>query len=183
MSTGRFIAVVGPSGVGKDTVIDAVCARDPGIRRVRRVITRSTETSGEDADAVTPEEFENRVRQRAFALHWRAHGLQYGIPSSVDTDLSAGRDVLANLSRAVLPELAVRFDRSMIVFLSAAPEVLAARLAIRGRETAEEQARRLKRADFRIADGLNPVVIRNEGTLNETVDAFLATLQSGKAQR
>ncbi|MDX1779769.1 MAG: phosphonate metabolism protein/1,5-bisphosphokinase (PRPP-forming) PhnN [Thalassovita sp.] len=181
MSAGRFIAVVGPSGVGKDTVMDAGCVRAPGMVRARRVITRSAEAGGEDADAVTLEEFENRVRQGAFALHWQAHGLRYGIPASVDGDLSAGRDVLANLSRAVLPELAMRFDRSMIVLLTAAPEVLAARLATRGRETAEEQAKRLQRADFRLADGLNPVVIRNEGTLNETVDAFLGALQAERA--
>ncbi|MBR9650536.1 phosphonate metabolism protein/1,5-bisphosphokinase (PRPP-forming) PhnN [Thalassovita aquimarina] len=181
MIPGRFIAVVGPSGVGKDTVMEAVCARHPEIRRVRRVITRSAEAGCEDAEAVTPEEFEAQVRRGDFALHWQAHGMRYGIPASVDAELSAGRDVLANLSRAVLPELEKRFDRSMIVSITASPQVLAARLAARGRETAEEQAKRLQRADFRLAEGLNPVVIRNDGTLDEAVAAFSAALQPERA--
>ncbi len=181
MIPGRFIAVVGPSGVGKDTVMEAVCTRHPEIRRVRRVITRSAEAGCEDAEAVTPEEFEAQVRRGDFALHWQAHGMRYGIPASVDAELSAGRDVLANLSRAVLPELEKRFDRSMIVSITASPQVLAARLAARGRETAEEQAKRLQRADFRLAEGLNPVVIRNDGTLDEAVAAFSAALQPERA--
>ncbi|MEM9552294.1 MAG: phosphonate metabolism protein/1,5-bisphosphokinase (PRPP-forming) PhnN, partial [Pseudomonadota bacterium] len=33
------IAVVGPSGVGKDSVLQAMCATDPRLRLVRRTIT------------------------------------------------------------------------------------------------------------------------------------------------
>ncbi|WP_323781349.1 phosphonate metabolism protein/1,5-bisphosphokinase (PRPP-forming) PhnN [Thalassovita sp.] len=181
MIPGRFIAVVGPSGVGKDTVMEAVCDRHPEIRRVRRVITRSAEAGGEDADAVTFEEFEARAQRGDFALFWDAHGLRYGIPASVYVDLAEGRDVLANLSRAVLPELETRFDRSMIFSITASAQVLAARLAARGRETEEEQTKRLQRADFRLAEGLNPVVIRNDGTLGEAVAAFSAALQPERA--
>ena len=176
MTMGRFIAVVGPSGAGKDSVMEAVCERHPELRRVRRVITRSSEAVGEDAESVTADRFAEMVEEGAFALHWPAHGLRYGIPASVDDDLMAGRDVLANLSRAVLPQLAQRFERSMIVLITAAPEVLATRLANRGRETAEDRRLRLQRADFALAEGLNPVVIRNEGPLDQAVVAFEAAL-------
>jgi len=44
--TGTLIAVVGPSGVGKDSVIDAVSDR-LGIAKVRRVITRDAALGGE----------------------------------------------------------------------------------------------------------------------------------------
>ncbi|CUH64803.1 Ribose 1,5-bisphosphate phosphokinase PhnN [Thalassovita gelatinovora] len=161
--------------------MEAICARNCDILRVRRVITRNADAGGEDAEAVTPEVFEARVQRGDFALHWQAHGLRYGIPASVDAALKAGRDVLANLSRAVLPELATRFDRPVIVLLTATPQVLAARLSTRGRESAEEQVNRLKRADFKLAEGLNPIVIRNDGTLDSTVDAFTAALQPERA--
>lgn len=179
--TGRFIAVVGPSGAGKDTVMQAICARHPELVRVRRVITRSAEAVGEDAEAVSEPGFAKMVQEGAFVLHWRAHGLGYGIPASVLRDLGAGRDVLANLSRSVLSELPLKFRHSMVVVITASSEVLARRLAERGREDAQGQAKRLQRAEYQISGGVQPVVIRNEGTLQQTVAAFEAALQSGSA--
>lgn len=181
MKRGRFIAVVGPSGAGKDTVMEAVCQRHPELVKVRRVITRSAEAVGEDAEGVSDTVFEEMVRTGAFALHWRAHGLRYGIPAGVNDDLAAGRDVLANLSRAVLPELAGLFERSVIVLITASDKVLAERIALRGRESVEDQAKRMKRSDFALAEGLNPIVIRNEGPLEQAVSAFEAMLQPARA--
>ncbi len=57
MSLVPVIAVVGPSGVGKDSVMDALVARVPGIRRVRRVITRPEGEEGEAFDRVSVDEF------------------------------------------------------------------------------------------------------------------------------
>ena len=101
--TGRFIAIVGASGVGKDSVMAALAARDPRLRLVRRVITRPSDAGGEDFDGVTADAFHARAAQGDFALHWPAHGLHYAIPATVLDDLAAGRDMLANLSRAALP--------------------------------------------------------------------------------
>ena len=77
--TPRLIAVVGPSGAGKDTLMEAAVARSPHIRLARRTITRPTDAGGERFEGVTPEAFEILLRNRAFALHWQAHGLSYGI--------------------------------------------------------------------------------------------------------
>lgn len=107
--------------------------------------------------------------------------MSYGIPASVDAALAEGRDVMANLSRSVLPLLQERFARSAIVLITAPAEVLAMRLAARGRETPEEQARRLKRAQFQLAEGLAPIVIQNDGTLAEAVAGIEAALQPERA--
>lgn len=178
---GRFIAVVGPSGAGKDSVMEAYCAAHPDVMRTRRVITRSEEAVGEEADGVSPAEFDALAAAGGFALHWQAHGLSYGIPASVEAALAEGRDVMANLSRSVLPLLQDRFARSAIVLITAPAEVLAMRLATRGRETPEEQARRLKRAQFQLAEGLDPIVIQNDGTLAEAVAGIEAALQPERA--
>ena len=89
MNRGRLIAVVGPSGVGKDSVMAGLIAARPDMRLVRRTITRAPDLGGEDYDAVTPEAFAEAARNGAFCVHWSAHGLSYGIPADVLRTLPA----------------------------------------------------------------------------------------------
>ena len=99
-----LVLVVGPSGAGKDTLLDAArrkLAGDTRFRFVRRVITRPANAGGEDHDPVTEAEFATRH----FALQWQAHGLRYGIPADIADDLASGRVVIANVSRAVIAEV------------------------------------------------------------------------------
>ena len=180
---GRFIAVVGPSGVGKDSVMMALAAMEPRLTLARRVISRPTDAGGEDFEGVTAAEFGDRRNGGAFALWWQAHGLFYGIPATVDTALAAGQDVLANLSRAVLPQMACRFARTDILMLTAPAEVLAARLAARGREDASEITRRLARADFALPDGTVAHQISNAGPLAQTVTAVRDALYPVRLKR
>lgn len=173
--TGRLIGVVGPSGVGKDTVMQAVAADWPGLHLVRRVITRPEDAGGEDFEGVSADAFAQRAEAGAFALHWEAHGLRYGIPVEVGEMLADGGVAMVNLSRAVLTEAQARFPGFSVLSLTAAPEVLARRLTGRGRESADEIAQRLARAGTGLPGGLDHVVtIDNSGALGDTVAAVRA---------
>ncbi|GFE66133.1 phosphonate metabolism protein/1,5-bisphosphokinase (PRPP-forming) PhnN [Litoreibacter roseus] len=173
--TGRFIAVVGPSGVGKDTVMAALAKADPRLHIVRRVITRDPEAGGEEFDAATVEEFNRMVADDAFALHWGAHDLNYGIPASVD-DLLRENDALANLSRGVLDQARMRFDDVLVLALTADREVLARRLAARGRESAPDIAKRLDRAGCALPSDIEVITIDNSGPLENTVSHAISAL-------
>ena len=177
MSVGRLIAVVGPSGVGKDSVMAGMIAARPDMRLVRRTITRAPGLGGEDYDAVTPEAFDAAAQDGAFCVHWTAHGLSYGIPSDVLTDVQRGKDCLANFSRSALEQANAIFPNLTVLNITASPATLARRLAGRGRETEAEIAARLAQADKCLPAGLNVVTITNDGALEDTVTMALAALQ------
>ena len=170
----RLVAVVGPSGAGKDTLMAMAGRACPDIRTARRVITRPTEAGGEDFDGVTEAEFARRLDQGDFALHWRAHGLGYGIPSD---QLSGSGTVLLNLSRAVLAQAMARYPSLVVVLVTAPAPILAARLAARGREDTRDQASRLERASFGLPAALPFREVVNDGTAEEGLARFLQALQ------
>lgn len=174
---GRLFAVVGPSGAGKDTLIDAARAARPDLVVVRRVVTRPQSAGGEDFEGVTDAGFDARLRAGEFALWWKANGLRYGIPAATLALREAGRDVLFNGSRAALDQAAVRFPDLVVIRVTAPSQVLMERLLARGRETREEITARIARAGLDLPAGLQVVDVINDGPLPEATAAFLAALQ------
>ena len=177
MSAGRLIAVVGPSGVGKDSVIAGIVASGDRFVRVKRTITRPPGLGGEDYDAVTQDEFDQRVRDGAFCVHWTAHGLSYGIPAQVCDDVRKGTNRIANLSRSALSEAARVFPGMIVLNITARPETLARRLSGRGRESAPEIANRLAQASKPLPEGIDVIHLSNDGPLSETISNALGALQ------
>lgn len=175
---GKLIYLMGPSGSGKDSLIEAarVPLRAFNCEIIRRVITRSAEAVGEDAIGVTPEEFERRLQAGDFSLAWRANGLAYGIPIEMDKWLHAGRNVLVNGSRANLRQALERYPALLPILLTVEDDVLRERLLRRGRETSEQiDARLARNALFkdRRATDLPVHLIDNSGDLTQAVSQLL----------
>ena len=145
---GRLVLVVGPSGAGKDTLLrlaQAACAGDRDIVFPRRVVTRAS-SADEDNIAVSPDEFRRAREHGDFAVHWDAHGHSYALPREINGDIRAGRTVVANVSRTVLGALRRAYADVVVVAITAPPEVLAARLAARARQSDGDIAERLTRS-------------------------------------
>ena len=172
MTPGYLVLIVGPSGAGKDTLLNLArthfAAREDVVFQ-RRVITRPADTT-EDHEPVTEAEFEGRD----FALSWRAHGLCYGIPLDLEARLAAGTTVITNVSRTIIAGARLRF-RTFVIEITASPDVLAARLAGRGRETSTDIA-------ARIARNVTPIrpdsVIVNDGTPAEAGKQLISVLEA-----
>lgn len=179
MAEGTLFLVVGPSGAGKDTLIAGAreaLKDDPRFVFARRVITRPSDAGGEGHIEIGPEAFETRRAARGFALSWKAHGHDYGLPASLADDLAAGRNVVANVSRAVVAQAAADFRNIRVVVVTAPSAVLAARLAGRGRESGEDIATRLAREGAAIPAGVPCTEILNDASPEEGVRRLVAAL-------
>lgn len=178
--SGRLVLVVGPSGVGKDTLLDGARAAFADSGKVvfpAREITRPVEAGGEMHNAVEDHVFAARQAAGGYALSWRAHGLGYGIPAAILNDLATGRTVVVNVSRTVLDEARTRFALVRVVSITADPLVLGQRLAARGREDAAEVAERLARAQAIPVTGDDVVTVRNEGAPAQGIAQLVAAIR------
>lgn len=193
--SGRLIYLMGPSGSGKDSLLQA--AREQLAERdcviVRRVITRSAEAVREDAIGVSPAEFDQQEAAGGFALSWRANGLAYGIPRQIDDWLAAGQDVLVNGSRGHLAQARKRYPELLAILLQVDEAALRQRLQARGRESAEQIEARLARSRSFVVGGASAatvaaeapptpgsterlIVLNNSGPLDQTVTQLLQLL-------
>ncbi|QDO99714.1 phosphonate metabolism protein/1,5-bisphosphokinase (PRPP-forming) PhnN [Ferrovibrio terrae] len=180
MPKGRLVLVTGPSGVGKDSLLDGARVALAGRSDIvfpRRVITRAAGLGGEEYQAVSEAEFAAMVARGAFALFWTAHGLHYGIPASIESDLAAGRQVVVNVSRGVIEEARAKYPGLLVLAINASPDMLRRRLQARGRESAVEIEERLQRAAAFRLDGDDVAALNNDGPLAEGVAALSLLLQ------
>ena len=191
--SGRLIYLMGPSGSGKDSLLNAARERlaERGCVIVRRIITRSAEAVGEDAIGVSPAEFDQQEAAGAFALSWRANGLAYGIPRQIDDWLAEGQDVLVNGSRGYLPKARERYPELLAILLQVDEAALRQRLQARGRESAEQIEARLARSrelqlpSATVAgdsdEGESQWLLNNSGPLDQTVTQLLQLLSDARA--
>ncbi|WP_421980240.1 phosphonate metabolism protein/1,5-bisphosphokinase (PRPP-forming) PhnN [Roseibium sp.] len=179
LGPGRMVLVVGPSGAGKDTLMSALRDRlkdHAGVHFARRAITRECDPEAEDHETLTRPEFDRLVSTGETALSWEAHGLGYVIPQACDARIRAGDTVIANGSRRVLQRAADKYQTAIVLLITAPVDILADRLAARGRESKADIAKRLERADLEPQDVANLVRIDNTGTIEDGVERMLRAL-------
>jgi ribose 1,5-bisphosphokinase len=160
---GRLVLVVGPSGVGKDTLLNlakAACTEDRNISFPRRVVTREASVS-EDNEQLAPDAFREALARGEFALHWEAHGHLYGLRRAIEDDMRADRTVVINVSRSVIDTARRSYTNVKVVSITAPPEVLAERIAMRARGSDGLSGQRLGRT---VAETSTPdITILNVG--------------------
>ncbi|WP_439574726.1 phosphonate metabolism protein/1,5-bisphosphokinase (PRPP-forming) PhnN [Phreatobacter sp.] len=173
---GRLVLVVGPSGAGKDTVIRAARSRlghDEAYLFPRRVVTRPP-SAAEDNIEADPDTFARMEEAGGFALVWSAHGHRYGIPAVIDHAVYEGRTVVCNVSRQVIDLARRRYEHLTVVEITAPADILAARIAARGRSSDSASADRLDRRPAGSVEA--DVTVVNDGEPEEAVMRFLAIL-------
>ena len=177
--TGVLCLVVGPSGAGKDTLLDGARGRiGPAYHFPTRLITRPADAGGEVHEAATPEQFAALERSGALALAWRAHGLSYGLRGSALDRLFTGRHVVVNVSRGIIDAARSRYPRVHVFSITVPADQLRTRLLARGREDANAIEARIARANqYRIAgDGVTEII--NDQDREAGISRFVAALEA-----
>jgi ribose 1,5-bisphosphokinase len=145
---GRLVLVVGPSGAGKDTLLGlarAACADDRNVVFPRRVITREASAS-EENEEVSIGTFQEALMRGDYAMHWEAHGHRYALRRAIDDEIRSGRTIIANVSRTVIGAMRRAYADVVVVLITAPPNVLAERIAMRARSSdgmVEDRLRRM----------------------------------------
>ena len=176
MSRGTLFLTVGPSGAGKDSLIQAAVetlAGNPDYIVAQRVITRPLDGTREDHEPVSVEEFRGRLDRDDFMLSWNVYDTYYGIPRSYENELAAGRHIIANVSRTVVGIAVTDFPPARVIQITAPRAVLEARLMARGDPATA--AARLARAVV-LPAGIPVTHLLNAGDLNAGADRLLHLL-------
>jgi len=174
-----LVIISGPSGVGKDTIIEALRrgAREPEYEYVVTCTTRSRrpgEVDGRDYHFLDRRRF-LALRQAGGLLEANeVHGNWYGTPrAEVERALSAGHDVILKIDVQGAQEVKERVADALLVFVvPPSLEALFQRLRSRATESADELEVRQRNAAIEIArqDDYDHVVVNETGQVERTAD-------------
>ena len=176
---GKMVIFSGPSGVGKDTLLDKWIEANPRVTRVVTYTTRAPrtgETNGIDYNFVTVERFHELVREGAFLEHKEVHGNFYASPKK-DTEAMIADGLIAVLKIDVQGALSVMpscLEAVTIFVMPPSVEELESR--IRGRNTDSDDAikLRLQNAEWEISQACH----YQHRVINDDLDRAVSELQS-----
>jgi guanylate kinase len=156
LKSGRLVIISGPSGVGKDTVIDAWSARNPRVARVVAYTTRIQrphERDGIDYRFVDIDRFMQHVQTGDFLEYKEVHGNHYGTPlADMEDMLCKGQIAILKVDvQGALTVMPLRPDAISVFLLPPTNDELVRRLRKRGTETDAQVKRRMLNAMEEVA--------------------------------
>jgi guanylate kinase len=157
---GRLIVVSGPSGAGKDTLIQAALEAIPELTLIASATTRSPregEVDGKDHVFLSRAEFERWIEEDRF-LEWAEYsGNLYGTPKqSVEELLDSGRSVILRIELQGARQVKERRHDAVMVFVRA-PSLEETRRRLEGRATETSES-----LESRMATAIKEVAARDE---------------------
>jgi guanylate kinase len=171
--------VSGPSGVGKSTLCRHILKQMPDIRLSVSCTTRaprSGETDGQEYWFITEEEFRKKIAEQAFAEWAEVYGRLYGTPwKELEQEPGSHTDILLDIDVQGARQVMQTIQKAVTIFIfPPSLEILRTRLAERGTDSSEEQARRFQKAK----DEMNSYTEYHYTIRNETLERAIWELQA-----
>jgi guanylate kinase len=190
-----LIIISGPSGVGKDTIIDELKRRDAETGTADRrhyVVTcttrerRNGEIDGVDYHFLTRGEFLRRRAARGFLEANEVHGNWYGSPRDQVRDaVRAGHDVILKIDVQGAQVIKEQVSEALLIFvIPPSLEALFSRLRSRATETADQLELRQRNAAIELArqEDYDYVVVNETGQVRRTADQIEQIIAGERAR-
>lgn len=154
--TGKLVILSGPSGVGKDTVIDAWKEAEPRVERVVAYTTRpprAGEVDGIDYHFVSLQKFEQMVAEGDFLEYKKVYENYYATPlKDMEALLAAGKIAVLKIDvQGALSAMAKRPEAITIFLLPPSTDELRRRIQGRASDSPETIERRLAFAEHEMS--------------------------------
>ena len=180
-----LIVISGPSGIGKDTVVDGLKDRNLPFRFVITATSRpprANEVNGLDYFFYTKEKFEDMVEEDEFLEHAWVYSDYKGVPKSqVQEALACGEDVVMRLDVQGAETVHELYPDAVLIFLTASSKAeWLQRLRARRSESEEELKVRIQtaKAEYETLKIFDYIVINKEDELDHTLDVIESIIQA-----
>lgn len=180
-----LVVLSGPSGAGKDAVLDEMARRGHAFHRVVTCTTRPPrdgERDGHDYHFLSDAEFERLIASDGLLEHAVVYGRYYGVPRQQVVDkLAEGFDVYVRTDVQGAASIKRLMTDAVLVFIAPSSlDELEERIRARGSDDDERVARRLATARDEMArrHEFNYVIVNEPGKLEATVDRLVEVLDA-----
>ena len=185
LHTPLLVVISGPSGVGKDSLVERMKARGAQFHFVVTATSRAPrpgEVEGVDYFFVTQEAFRTMVDEDELLEYALVYGQYKGIPKEqVRAALRSGQDVLMRIDVQGAATIKALIPEAILVFLSAASEAeLIERLRQRNTESDEQLQQRIQMAREEMArlPEFDYLVVNAADSLDDAVDRVLEIISA-----
>ena len=180
-----LIVISGPSGVGKDTIMQRMQERGMPFHFVVTATTRpkrESEVHGVDYFFVSKEEFARMIEENELIEYAIVYSDYKGIPKQqVREALASGMDVVMRLDVQGAETVRRLAPDALLIFVTTeSEEELVGRLKARKTETHDELVLRIAtaRKELKRVEAFDYVIINHDYKLDETVDTVRAIIEA-----
>src|SRR6476661_671758 len=186
---GLLVVISGPSGVGKDTLIERLRERDPSLRYSVSCTTRKPrhgEVEGVSYFFVSRERFEELIKQGFLLEYATYNGNYYGTPAAaVEEARAAGHDILLKIEVQGAAQVRKRAQDGVFIFISPPSKKGLVRRQVRreGGAPEDDMVERLKIAETEMkhSSEYDHVVVNDE--LERAVGEVLEIIQRARERQ
>lgn len=180
-----LVVISGPSGVGKDTVLDHMKQRGLPFHFVVTATTRPQrpgEVEGEDYFFVKEETFLQMIESGDLIEHALVYDQYKGVPrQQVREAMDSGRDVVMRVDVQGAKTIRGLASEALLIFLTASNEEELAR-RLRKRRTESEEALQLRLAtakeELKYLEIFDYAVLNADSQVDNAVDTILAIIEA-----